>query len=67
MRAVAAWPLGDATAHSDAVMTNLLGDEIEQWRDLTAQEATYVHLYGKAEARPGRKMGHVTRLKIKNS
>ncbi len=67
MRAVAAWPLGDATAHSDAVMTNLLGDEIEQWRDLAAQEATYLHFYGKAYARPGRKMGHMTRLKTKNS
>ena len=67
MRAIAGWPLGDATAHSDAVMTNLLGDEIEQWRDLAAQKATYVHLYGKAEARPGRKMGHVTRLSPKNT
>jgi 5-(carboxyamino)imidazole ribonucleotide synthase len=65
MRAIAGWPLGDATAHSDAVMTNLLGDEIEQWRDFAAQKATYVHLYGKAEARAGRKMGHVTKLKPK--
>lgn len=65
MRAIAGWPLGDATAHSDAVMTNLLGDEIEQWRDFAAQKATYVHLYGKAEARVGRKMGHVTKLKPK--
>ncbi len=67
VRAIAGWPLGDATAHSDAVMTNLLGDEIEQWRDLATQKATYVHLYGKAEARPGRKMGHVTRLSPKNT
>ncbi len=65
MRAIAGWPLGDATAHSDAVMTNLLGDEIEQWRDFAAQKATYVYLYGKAEARAGRKMGHVTKLKPK--
>ena len=62
IRAVAGWPLGDATAHSDAVMTNLLGDAIDQWPNLAAQEATYLHLYGKAEARAGRKMGHVTRL-----
>ena len=67
IRAIAGWPLGDATAHSDAVMTNLLGDEIGQWRDLAAQKATYVNLYGKAEARPGRKMGHVTRLSPKNT
>ena len=67
IRAIAGWPLGDATAHSDAVMINLLGDEIEQWRDLAAQNATYVHLYGKADARPGRKMGHVTRLNPKKN
>ena len=67
MRAIAGWPLGDATAHSDAVMTNLLGDEIEQWCDFAAQKATYVHLYGKAAARSGRKMGHVTRLSRKNT
>ena len=65
MRAIAGWPLGNATAHSDAVMTNLLGDEIELWRDFAAQKDTYVHLYGKAEARAGRKMGHVTKLKPK--
>ena len=67
MRAITGWPLGDATAHSDAVMTNLLGDEIEQWRDLAAQKATYVHLYGKAKHGPGSKMGHVTRLSPKNT
>ena len=67
IRAIAGWPLGDATAHSDAVMTNLLGDEIEQWRDFAAQKATYVHLYGKAEARPGRKMGHVPRVSPKTA
>jgi 5-(carboxyamino)imidazole ribonucleotide synthase len=62
IRAIAGWPLGDARAHSNAVMTNLLGDEIEQWHGLAAQPATYIHLYGKAEARDGRKMGHVTQL-----
>lgn len=62
IRAIAGWPLGDATAHSHAVMTNLLGDEIDQWQGLAAQAATYIHLYGKAEARDGRKMGHVTKL-----
>ena len=65
IRAIAGWTLGDATAHSDAVMTNLLGDEIDQWPDLAAQKATHVHLYGKSEARAGRKMGHVTKLSAK--
>lgn len=62
MRAVAGWPLGDTMRHSDAVMTNLLGDEIERWQELAAQPSTAVHHYGKGEARAGRKMGHVTRL-----
>ena len=65
IRAIAGWPLGDANAHSDAVMTNLLGDEINDWPQLAAQPATYVHIYGKAEAKPGRKMGHVTKLSAK--
>jgi 5-(carboxyamino)imidazole ribonucleotide synthase len=62
IRAVAGWPLGDTTRHSDAVMTNLLGDEVAAWREQAALPATAVHLYGKSDARHGRKMGHVTRL-----
>jgi 5-(carboxyamino)imidazole ribonucleotide synthase len=62
IRAVAGWPLGDPRRHSDAVMTNLLGDEVDAWRTLAHEPSTAVHLYGKGEARPGRKMGHVTRL-----
>ena len=44
-------------------MTNLLGDEVDQWRELAAEPDARLHLYGKAEARPGRKMGHVNRVK----
>ena len=62
IRAIAGWPLGDPSRHSDAVMVNLLGDEVKAWRSLAAEPRTCVHIYGKAEARPGRKMGHVTRL-----
>jgi 5-(carboxyamino)imidazole ribonucleotide synthase len=61
VRAVAGWPLGDGQRHADAVMTNLIGAEAEDWARLAA-EPCGLHLYGKAEARPGRKMGHVTRL-----
>ena len=43
-------------------MTNLIGADVDKWRALAAEPGTAVHLYGKAEARPGRKMGHVTRL-----
>ncbi len=61
IRAVAGWPLGDGARHSDAVMENLIGDEAADWHRLAAEDAA-LHLYGKAEIRPGRKMGHVTRL-----
>ncbi|MGV1014443.1 MAG: 5-(carboxyamino)imidazole ribonucleotide synthase [Methyloceanibacter sp.] len=62
VRAICGWPLGDTARHSDAVMTNLIGADVDKWRELAAEPATSVHLYGKAEARPGRKMGHTTRL-----
>jgi 5-(carboxyamino)imidazole ribonucleotide synthase len=60
IRAVAGWPLGDPARHADAVMENIIGDEAHAWESLARSGA--VHLYGKKEARPGRKMGHVTRL-----
>jgi 5-(carboxyamino)imidazole ribonucleotide synthase len=59
VRAICGWPLGDGRRHSNAVMTNLIGAEIASASALTDAA---VHLYGKSEARPGRKMGHVTRL-----
>ena len=43
-------------------MTNLIGDEVERWAQLAAEPETRLWLYGKAEARAGRKMGHVNRL-----
>jgi 5-(carboxyamino)imidazole ribonucleotide synthase len=62
VRAICGWRLGETARHSDAVMTNLIGADVEQWPELAAEPGTAVHLYGKAEARQGRKMGHVTRL-----
>jgi len=62
IRAVAGWPLGDPARHSDVVMTNLLGAEADRWRAIAAEPGTCLHLYGKSESRPGRKMGHVNRL-----
>ncbi|WP_163265325.1 5-(carboxyamino)imidazole ribonucleotide synthase [Chelativorans alearense] len=62
IRAVAGLPLGSTTRHADCVMTNLLGAEQEQATALLAEPDVMLHLYGKAEARPGRKMGHYTRL-----
>lgn len=62
VRAVVGWPLGPTAAHARIEMSNLLGDEIDQWPALAADPAVRVHLYGKAEARPGRKMAHVNRV-----
>jgi 5-(carboxyamino)imidazole ribonucleotide synthase len=62
VRAVCGLPLGDPARHSDAVMINLIGDEADAWPALLAERGACLHLYGKTEARPGRKMGHVTRL-----
>jgi 5-(carboxyamino)imidazole ribonucleotide synthase len=63
VRAIAGLPLPPATRHSDAVMKNLIGpEEAALWPAILATPGLIPHLYGKAEARPGRKMGHVTRL-----
>ena len=63
IRAVIGWPLGPTKAHAQVEMTNLLGDEVEQWESLSGKGDRRLHLYGKVEARPGRKMGHVNRVR----
>jgi 5-(carboxyamino)imidazole ribonucleotide synthase len=63
VRAIAGWPLGPTQAIARVEMLNLLGDEAEGWRRYAAEPETRVHLYGKREAKPGRKMGHVNRVK----
>lgn len=63
VRAVCGLPLGSTEILRPAEMTNLLGDEIDDWETFLAEPNAHLHLYGKAEAKPGRKMGHVTRLK----
>ena len=65
MRAIAGWPLGSTGRHSDVVMTNLIGDDINNWSDLLRQKDTGFHSYGKAETRKGRKMGHINRISAK--
>ena len=62
IRAICGWPLGDPTRLCDARMKNLIGDDVDQWRDHAGDPRVKVHLYGKAETRPGRKMGHVNQL-----
>lgn len=67
IRAIAGWPLGVTHRHGAAEgahveMENLIGEEILGWAKILSDPAASLHLYGKAEARPGRKMGHVTRI-----
>jgi 5-(carboxyamino)imidazole ribonucleotide synthase len=62
IRAVAGWRLGDGSRHADVVMENLIGADMDRVPDLAREPATALHLYGKAEVKAGRKMGHVNRI-----
>jgi len=63
IRAICGLPSGStALVSGGAVMDNLIGDDVDRWPDLVAEEGAHLHIYGKGEARPGRKMGHVTRV-----
>ena len=62
VRAVTGHSLGDPARHSNAVMTNLIGEEAKAWAAIAGEPGACLHLYGKTDIRPGRKMGHVTRL-----
>jgi 5-(carboxyamino)imidazole ribonucleotide synthase len=62
IRAVAGWPLGKPIRKSRVEMTNLIGHEVDDYRKWLTVPGAAVHLYGKIAVRPGRKMGHVTRL-----
>jgi 5-(carboxyamino)imidazole ribonucleotide synthase len=63
VRAICGFPLGVSRAHGPAEMINLIGDDIFRWREFLGVPGACLHVYGKSEARPGRKMGHVTILK----
>jgi len=63
IRAICGLPLGDTGLVTPRVsMQNLIGDSVNGWREILSDRCAHLHLYGKGEARPGRKMGHVTRL-----
>ncbi len=62
IRAIAGWPLGNGSRHANVVMENLIGDDVTRAPALAAEPGVQIHLYGKAEARPGRKMGHINRV-----
>ncbi len=63
IRAIAGWPLGDGSRHSDVVMENLIGDDMDRVPALARETNCAIHLYGKVETKAGRKMGHVNRIK----
>lgn len=63
MRAIAGMPLGSTRRHGrQVVMRNLIGADADKWMEILAQDGACLHLYGKKDSRPGRKMGHVTRV-----
>jgi 5-(carboxyamino)imidazole ribonucleotide synthase len=62
IRAICGWPLVDPGRHSDAIMYNLIGDDVDKWEDIAGTKNMELTLYGKEHARPGRKMAHATRL-----
>lgn len=64
LRAILGLPLGDPSlVAAGATMENLIGPDVGRWAEIIAEPGASLHLYGKGEARPGRKMGHVTRLR----
>ena len=64
IRAICGLPLGSPElVASGAVMDNLIGSDVDRWAEILAESGAALHLYNKGEARAGRKMGHVTRLK----
>jgi 5-(carboxyamino)imidazole ribonucleotide synthase len=64
IRAIVGLPLGSTALRSNTItMDNLIGEEVDRWPEIAADSGASLHLYGKGKARPGRKMGHVTRLR----
>jgi 5-(carboxyamino)imidazole ribonucleotide synthase len=66
IRAVAGWPLGDGSRHADVVMENLIGADMDKVPQLATDPTVALHLYGKADAKAGRKMGHINRISPKS-
>jgi 5-(carboxyamino)imidazole ribonucleotide synthase len=62
IRAVCGLPLASVNYHSNAIMKNLIGEEINMWKEFVSDPECKVHIYGKKEARRGPKMGHITQL-----
>lgn len=67
VRAVCHWPLGSTARTGEIEMKNLIGSDVDKWQDMLSEPGASLHLYGKDDTRPGRKMGHVTRISRKRS
>ena len=63
IRAITGWPLGNGARHCDVEMENLVGSDIDRLAEIAHEPGAAIHLYGKTAARPGRKMGHVNRIR----
>lgn len=62
IRAVTGWPLGNGSRHANVTMENLIGEDVTRAAPLASEPGVQIHLYGKSETRPGRKMGHINRV-----
>lgn len=67
IRAIAGWQLGSPQRHSDALMTNLIGDDVQPNATMGPDSESQLHLYGKPDVRPGRKMGHINKIAPRKS
>ncbi len=62
LRAVAGWQLGTTRRHSNTMMVNMVGSDMDRWDEVASSEGAILHVYGKDETRDGRKMGHINYL-----
>ena len=62
IRAITGWPLGNGARHANVVMENLIGADVDRAFALAGEAGVQIHLYGKSDTRPGRKMGHINRV-----
>ena len=63
IRAIAGWPIGDGSRHNDILMENLIGKDIDKIGRHALEKNVALHVYGKCDVKPGRKMGHINRIR----
>ncbi len=65
IRAIVGWPMGDGSRHNNVITENLIGSDIDQVKVLALDKNVALHIYGKRDVQPGRKMGHFNRVSPK--